>query len=101
MFGVIQVGVQPDDETHGAKFARRNLFEPDGIAVRVEVEPRDGVGKFQPRAVVALQREIADEIADARDGKSFARRSLGSAATRAERFSPETFGVISICSVAA
>jgi hypothetical protein len=83
---VIQVGVQADQKAHRAKFARRNFFQPDGIAVRVKVQPGDGIGKFQPGAVVALQRKIADEIADARDGKFLARRSLVAERRRLEIF---------------
>ena len=42
------------------------------IAVLVEVEPGDGIGEFEPMSIVALEGEVADEIADTRDGKAFA-----------------------------
>ena len=74
--GVIQIGVQADEKAHRTKFARWDFIQPDGIAVCVKVQPRDGVRNFQPRAIVALQREVTDEITDARDGKRFARRIL-------------------------
>ena len=84
--GVIQICVQTDEKSHGTKFARRNFIEPDGIAVRVKVQPRDGIGNFHPRAVVALQRKVTDEIADTCDGKRFTSRIVVTQRSGLERF---------------
>ena len=73
--GVIEVGVQADHKTERLIGAGGN-FQALSVTVLVVIKPRDRIGKFQPRAVVALQRKIAGQPAHASDGKSFARRSL-------------------------
>ena len=51
-------------------------MQPQGIAVLLQIHPRDGIGTFEPRAVVALQADFAHQIADASDGKGFIRGGL-------------------------
>ena len=84
--GMIQICIQADKESHRTKLARRNFLQPDGFTILVEVQPGDRIGDFQPRAITALQREIADQITDTGDGKRFTRRSLVAKGRRLEVF---------------
>jgi hypothetical protein len=71
--GMIQIRSQPDGESHGAKFSWRNILQPERIAILFKVKPGGGIGKFQPRAIGALQSEIAEEVTYAGEGKTLTR----------------------------
>src|SRR5205823_5175482 len=69
--GMVQMSVQSHGKANGAKFTRRNLFQPERVAILLEIEPSNRTGKLQPRAIRALQCEIAKQITGPRDGKGF------------------------------
>ena len=70
--GVVHGGVGAEVEAQAAVGGGWNGEDAKGRAVFLGVHPGDGVREFKPGAIAAFEREPAQEVARARDGKSFA-----------------------------
>ena len=78
--------LRANQKTDRTEFARRDIFQPDGVMVLVVIKPHDRVGELQPRAIAALQCEIAHEITHARDRENFHLRKSGNGTKRVGDF---------------